>query len=193
MTTQLPVVVLQASLRTNDLVNAVGYLNSQPANAWGQGAIGALCKPGSTGTSDDQQAAEASAGQFEMLVGEAYYTAKAQLITDEQVLLRVMQFDIGVEQPHKYLLCFSKTLRAPQEVVRLATCALNDSLVYSDACLKRTPDTVAAAALHVAAQLAQYPLPQLGQSGCWGALGLDEQAVASACTDLEAMLALASR
>jgi hypothetical protein len=186
--------LLQASLRTNDLLNAVRYLqHQQPAllegvNRGGEPGI----EPGVT-VGDGGGAQAGQTAECPMLVGDAYYDAKARLINDEQVLLRVLCFDIGVEQPHKYLYCFAKTLLAPGIVVRLATCIVNDTLVYLNTCLTLPPEAVAAAALHVAATLAHAPLAQGPQGHCWDVLGLELEVVVSSCGVMEGMLAQAEK
>lgn len=134
-------------------------------------------------------------GEAAVLVGDAYYAAKTRLIGDEQVLLRALRFAIGVAQPHKYLCALARTLRAPDTVVRLATCLLNDGMVYVGGLLEHKPEAAAAAALQVASAIAQEPVSLAGRVAelrdLWGTLGLDAQEVALAAQNLQVMLATA--
>lgn len=86
-------------------------------------------------------------------------------------------------------------LPAVAQVVRLATCLLNDSLVYTDACVTQPPEMLAAGALELAARLAHSPLPQpeRGGSSCWEVLGVGDEGVAAACGVLQSMLAAAQQ
>jgi hypothetical protein len=56
------------------------------------------------------------------LAGEQYYAAKDQLIMDEQLLLRILRFQIHVEHPHKFLLNMCHVLRCSQPLASLALC-----------------------------------------------------------------------
>lgn len=92
--------------------------------------------------------------QAPVLVSDSYYAEKDQLIITEQVVCRCIKFDFsGLDPPHKYLYCFCKTLVVPVNVVRLATCALNDSLSLPDDQRALDGATAAAAALYVAAEV----------------------------------------
>ncbi|GAB4815395.1 hypothetical protein N2152v2_002441 [Parachlorella kessleri] len=192
--------VEESALRTNDLLNAVRHLHeaalkqpggSQPGRMWEAAADAEGIAPPEGGAGMGSQSSLGE--QCPVLVGDAYYVAKAQLIHDEQVLLRMLRFDIGVEQPHKYLYCFAETLKAPGVIVRLATCLVNDSLVYLQTCISLRPEAVAAAALHVASVVAGAPLLQPEQGSWWEALGLQTEGVEKACSQLTVMLAEAYR
>ena len=118
---------MQASVRTNELLNAVRFV-----------AANASC-------SSSPEAAVATPAHFIALVGQSYYAVKQDLIFDEQLLLRSINFDIVVEHPHKYLLNFAKAIGATHSLVQMAVSLLNDSIIYSNLCLSQLPADIAAA------------------------------------------------
>lgn len=77
----------------------------------------------------------AALGGCEVLVGQAYYTAKARMLHCEQLLLRALRWQLPVAQPHGLVLNAARCLRLPGGVQRLAVCLLNDLWCYTDMCL----------------------------------------------------------
>lgn len=160
--------VEEAAVRTNDMLNAVAAWQGGPAAATDAAAL----------------------ARSPCLVGEAYQAAKRQLVLDEQVLLRRLRFEIGVEQPHRHLYALAHCWAAPAAALRLATCLLNDCVArcpsYGGA--EMPPATAAAAALHLGGQLCGQPVQP---HGWWRAAGITDQALAGACNALLDMLASA--
>ena len=135
---------VQTPVRTNDLLNALQYI-SDPGNRpeLTKAFPGLLLSQQHTADTqtDKQHDQESAAGlaasspaataaddsasnlpQPGLLAGDDYYRAKEQLITDEQILLRVLRFEINVEHPHKYLLNICRTLQCGQPLTQLALC-----------------------------------------------------------------------
>ncbi len=141
-------------MRTNDMLNAVA--------AWGRGSDAAAL------------------AAFPCLVGEAYQARKRQLITDEQLVLRRLRFDIGCDQPHRHLYALAHCWGASRAAVRVAACLLNDGLcrcpAYAGPAMQ--PATAAAAALHVAAQLCSQAVQP---PGWWRATGITDAELQAAC------------
>ena len=174
--------VEETSLRTNDMLNAVRYVVAASSAADGVEAQ----------QQQQQLAAEraASPGAHplgDMLAGDAYYASKQQLIIDEQLLLRLLRFDVDTAQPHKWLYVFAVVLEASQDAVRLAVCLLNDGMVNTRLCTQHPPDVLAAAALQAAALLLQQ------QDGAWSCppcdlVGVDPRAASMAAHQLIQLL-----
>lgn len=94
------------------------------------------------------------------------------------MLLRVLRFNICIEQPHPYLLCLCRALHVPPVQARLAICCLNDALSSGlGAGSGYRPAEQAAAALH-AAEIIVWPERE-PDSERWTALGLSKQDVLS--------------
>ena len=152
---------MQASVRTNDLLNAVHYVAGIVPN----------------GSFADETLPYSAQQEFTALVGPSYYALKQTLILDEQHLLRSINFDIVVEHPHKYLLNFAKAVGARHSLVQLSVSLLNDSIVYSDLCLSHAPADIAAACLQVAGHVlgGHVSLPFLEDMLGWRVLGVNTE------------------
>ena len=169
---------MQASVRTNDLLNAVHITAANPT------ATAAAGEP----------APDTSAPAFAALVGQSYYNLKQTLILDEQYLLRTIDFDIVVEHPHKYLLNFAKAIGAKHSLVQTSVSLLNDSIVYSNLCLSNQPADIAAGCLRLSACIlaSNVSMPSWENTSGWTALGIDvERLELIANTLLDMTLALA--
>ena len=156
---------MQTPVRTNDLLNALQYI-LHPCNSreLAQAFPGLLLHQqsavfdNSTSQPDEHgepaqlhspkeyaSQAEGSSGsrlQKGLLAGDDYYAAKEQLITDEQILLRILCFEITVEHPHKYLLNLCSVLHCKKPLIQLALClvrhadtheGLNHPIIYMSA------------------------------------------------------------
>lgn len=125
-----------------------------------QHIAGSTAQHAAAGTTAAQQAAPGHAGSAAggaasqqlpasqaIVVGDNYYAAKEQLFVAEQVVLRLMRFELGVEQPHKHLFNFCRLLGLQQEQSAAAVCVLNDGIAYTTLVCKYQAAVVAAAAL----------------------------------------------
>lgn len=127
---------MQSPVRTNDLLNTVQYVTrSQDSSAFLR-AFPGLVISGSPSISavQDESRDEGTvhAPRSGFLAGDQYYTAKDQLIMDEQILLRVLRFEIGVEHAHKYLLNMCQILQSNEPLAQLATCLVRIFVTLQD-------------------------------------------------------------
>ena len=155
------VLTVQATVRTNDLLNAVHFA-----------AVQQLDSAVISGNPVSERPA------FGTIVGQEYYALKETLITDEQILLRTINFEIVVQHPHKYLFNFGKLINAKFSLIQMAVSILNDSIVHTTLCLAHLPADIAAACLQVASELSNpLQLPVVSSPSDWGALGVKQQTV----------------
>ena len=102
--------------------------------------------------------------QAAVLVGDAYYAAKSRLLSAEQVVLRLLNFQLLTPRPHAYLLNLARLLGASQAAVAAAMCLLNDACVYTQLLLEQPAEVLAVAAMQLALHLLQQqpltPVPQ---------------------------------
>jgi hypothetical protein len=141
----------EASVGRNDLLAAVKSICSNLPSA-------IACFPSLTSVQRMDQSTDSIGDGSEVLTLDAYEERKRQLIHDEQVLLRILRFRVAVEQPYKYLFSMCKSLNVSETVVRVSTCLLNDSFVYTPLTLTHTPQELAGAALMVAEGLSREDL-----------------------------------
>ncbi len=147
---------MQTPVRTNDLLNALHYIlhsskSPELAKAFPglllsqngtaeqssvtedeRGDAVPLHNPDSVETAADTPHAEDnsnSRAEMGLLAGDDYYRAKEQLITDEQILLRILCFEMNVEHPHKYLLNICRLLQCGQPLIHLAVCLVKDPMM----------------------------------------------------------------
>lgn len=150
-------------MRTNDLLNAIHFA---------AGVVQQLDSAVVSGSPVSKSPA------FGAIVGQEYYALKESLITDEQILLRTINFEIVVEHPHKYLFNFGKLINAKCSLIQIAVSILNDSIVHTTLCLAHPPADIAAACLQVASELSNpLQLPVVSSPSDWGALGIKPQQV----------------
>jgi len=71
------------------------------------------------------------AAQVELLVGQTYYDAKAELLRMEQKLLRILRFQLCHEQPYTFMFNVCHTVGAPAALVAAAVAMLNDVVTLS--------------------------------------------------------------
>ena len=90
-------------------------------------------------------------------LGTEHTRLRDHIVSTEQLVLRVLGFNLNVELPYTFLYNMLKQLNATDAFARLATAALNDFYAYSFILEFEAP-TLAAAALFFAAQISKSPL-----------------------------------
>lgn len=131
--------VEEAQVRVNDLANAFIFLEDS------QNAV--TIKTIFPGLVPKSKAAQT------LLVGDAYYAAKDQLIQQEQVLLRWLSFDLCIDHPYRYILNCANAAGCSNTVVATALSLLNESLVLTNLSAYYPPLHVASGALSLAGTL----------------------------------------
>lgn len=82
-----------------------------------------------------------------------YWDLKEKLVDTEQLVLRVLGFDIDTFEPYRLLLNFARSLRARPVLVEVAWTLVNDALFSSRCQLECAPAAQAVAALYVGQQI----------------------------------------
>ena len=90
-------------------------------------------------------------------LGAEHSRLRDHIVSTEQLVLRVLGFNLNVELPYNFLYNMLKRLNASQSFARLATAVLNDFYPYSFI-LEFDAPTLAAAALFLAAQISKSSL-----------------------------------
>lgn len=186
--------VEEAALRTNDLLNVIHYLSQHSTFSWSSHTKQRADHSEHNQTTNKNSTVlnlTLNMPGCDFLVGDSYYAAKAQLIADEQLLLRLLHFNIYVEQPHKYAYCLAKVWQSSNKVLRLATCILNDVLVYLDLCISFPALALAAATIRVATSISEEQPVYLCEKEM-GMLGLHSEDVIHLSSCIQGMLSSAS-
>lgn len=111
-------------------------------------------------------------------LGGAQYTAwKSELLTMEMYVLKELGFGLytATDHPHKYLLYFVRMLHGDNALAQLAWNYLNDCARLPTT-LRHSAQTVACAAIYLAARKLQVVLPEGGRPW-WRIMGADLEAV----------------
>lgn len=66
-------------------------------------------------------------------LNESYWKAKESIVATEQMVLRVLQFDVLVGHPHRLVVLIAEDWGLPDAVVQQAWRHLNDALLYAPA------------------------------------------------------------
>jgi hypothetical protein len=102
-------------------------------------------------------AISSEAGAPPMPICQEFWDRKDLLVEYESYLLRAMAFNVEVALPHRRLLNYARSLRAPRALVQAAWGLLNDHFETAD-CTEEPPQAVACAALQLAALLLRREL-----------------------------------
>ena len=97
-------------------------------------------------------------GDQPMPITQEFWDRKDLLVEYESYLLRALAFDVEVVLPHRYLLNYARSLRAPRAVVQVAWGLTND-FFETALCVRALPHVVACAALQLAALMLKVTLP----------------------------------
>ena len=102
------------------------------------------------------------------LGGQQYTTWKNELIMIERYILKELGFSLYniMDHPHKYILYFIKVLNGSEALANEAWRYLNDSMRL-DVSLKYEAQTIACAAIYLAARKVDFALPEDASSGVW--------------------------
>ena len=84
-----------------------------------------------------------------------FWDRKDRLIEYETYVLRTLGYDVEVVLPHRYLLNYLHSLRAPRALAQVAWCFVNDSFETS-CCLLHPPHLVACAAIRLATEFCDF-------------------------------------
>lgn len=90
-----------------------------------------------------------------MAFDQHYFDAKARVLCDEQLLVRVLRFDVSASLPDRYLLNYLRAVRGTPLLAHLAFCMLDDSYHIPECSQVQAP-LVAAACLFGAAELLRF-------------------------------------
>mmetsp|Transcript_33380 Transcript_33380/g.46591 ORF Transcript_33380/g.46591 Transcript_33380/m.46591 type:complete len:298 (+) Transcript_33380:169-1062(+) len=94
---------------------------------------------------------------------EGYWQMKDTVVRHEQLVLRVLGFNMSSRHPHHYALHFLQDLNGSEELAILTWSLLNDSL-RTTLCLQYKPEPIACAAIYLAAEMMNH---QMGRDGEW--------------------------
>lgn len=90
-----------------------------------------------------------------------------ELITNENLLLQTLGFDLIVVHPHTSVISCGDMVGVPKTVTKLAYELATNSLHFTKMCVKYKPTTVACVCLHIAFKRFQLSIPQSSEGRDW--------------------------
>ena len=120
------------------------------------------------------------------LGGQQYTTWKNELIMIERYILKELGFSLYniMDHPHKYILYFIKVLNGNEALANEAWSYLNDSMRL-DVSLHYEAQTIACAAIYLAARKVDFPLPEDAATGVWWEVfGAETTDMDKICTEI---------
>jgi hypothetical protein len=124
------------------------------------------------------------------LGGQQYTMWKNELLMVERYILKELGFSLYniMDHPHKYILYFIKVLNGSEVLANTAWGYLNDSMRL-DLSLRFEAQTIACAAIHLAARKNEVVLPHADADGgsWWEVFGADTAKMLFCCNEILAM------
>ena len=105
-------------------------------------------------------------------VGKLYWILRDSIMAAEPKLLRALNYDVEAALPHTLLLNMLRSMKASEELCRVAWALLADSMVVPETLLVWTEALVAATCIHLASIITKSELPS-GQIPWYHAFGVE--------------------
>jgi len=96
------------------------------------------------------------------------YIERAQvLVTNENLLLQTLGFDVNVVHPHTHVVKYCQLLKTQKDLAHTSYFMATNSLHLTTMCLRYSPTVVACFCIHIACEWAQTKLPMTAQNRHW--------------------------
>jgi len=96
------------------------------------------------------------------------YIERAQmLVTNENLLLQTLGFDVNVVHPHTHVVKYCQLLKTQKDLAHTSYFMATNSLHLTTMCLRYSPTVVACFCIHIACEWAQTKLPMSAQKKMW--------------------------
>lgn len=101
------------------------------------------------------------------LTDKLYEQLQQELITNENLLLQTLGFDLIVSHPHTHVVTCGELVSLPKLVTRLAYELATNSLHFTTMCLRYKPTIVASICIHMAVRSNDYIIPESKEGKDW--------------------------
>jgi len=99
--------------------------------------------------------------------GEAYQEQAQELVTNENILLQTLGFDVAIDHPHTHVVKCCQLVKAAKELAQTSYFMATNSLHLTTMCLRYTPTIVACVCIHLACKWSNYRIPLSAQGKEW--------------------------
>merc|ERR1712012_1130784 len=98
---------------------------------------------------------------------EAYQEQARELVTNENILLQTLGFDVAIDHPHTHVVKCCQLVKAAKELAQTSYFMATNSLHLTTMCLRYPPTTVACVCIHLACKWSNYKIPLSAQKREW--------------------------
>jgi len=98
---------------------------------------------------------------------EAYQEQAQELVTNENILLQTLGFDVAIDHPHTHVVKCCQLVKAAKELAQTSYFMATNSLHLTTMCLRHPPTIVACVCIHLACKWSKYRIPLSAQGREW--------------------------
>merc|ERR1711963_1213404 len=98
---------------------------------------------------------------------EAYQEQAQELVTNENILLQTLGFDVAIDHPHTHVVKCCQLVKAAKELAQTSYFMATNSLHLTTMCLRYSPTIVACVCIHLACKWSNYKIPLSAQGKAW--------------------------
>eukprot|EP00093_Oithona_nana_P012796 12796.XXX_700414_697219_1 [CDS] Oithona nana genome sequencing. len=98
---------------------------------------------------------------------EAYQEQAQELVTNENILLQTLGFDVAIDHPHTHVVRCCQLVKAAKELAQTSYFMATNSLHLTTMCLRYSPTTVACVCIHLACKWSNYKIPLSAHKKEW--------------------------
>jgi len=98
---------------------------------------------------------------------EQYLTEAQELVSNENILLQTLGFDVAIDHPHTHVVKCCQLVKASKELAQTSYFMATNSLHLTTMCLRYPPTIVACVCIHLACKWSKYEIPISGEGKAW--------------------------
>merc|ERR1719414_2844809 len=98
---------------------------------------------------------------------EQYLTEAQELVSNENILLQTLGFDVAIDHPHTHVVKCCQLVKASKELAQTSYFMATNSLHLTTMCLRYPPTIVACVCIHLACKWAKYRIPMSADNKPW--------------------------
>merc|ERR1712110_1286520 len=98
---------------------------------------------------------------------DAYMEQAQELVTNENILLQTLGFDVAIDHPHTHVVRCCQLVRAAKGLAQTSYFMATNSLHLTTMCLRFSPTIVACVCIHLACKWSNYKIPLSAQNKEW--------------------------
>jgi len=98
---------------------------------------------------------------------EKYLEQAQELVSNENILLQTLGFDVGIDHPHTHVVRCVQLVKAQKELAQTSYFMATNSLHLTNMCLRYPPTVIACVCIHISCKWSNYEIPASVQNRPW--------------------------